>query len=540
MICINSLIVCAADGGMTGKFGSKLPNIDWYVRKRGIKVNNLYELFVSVCERVPDSTALVYHEKIIDYKTLRYNVEKIYGLLLANGIQSGDVVGLSVKRSPNAVAAMLAVLKAGAAYMPFNPLQSTDEWKRMMEESGGRAVVNDHVLDEKFFDGIWIEPEEFEYQADRFTACVNPEGDYLKNLAYVIYTSGSTGRSKGVGIRQESLLNLILYGTEEIGLTQGQSILAISNFAFDMSVPETIMAVLTGMSIILLDEEEAANPRLTRRRIQDRHVSTLLITPTRMSILLSCKKGTDFLRPVKHILFGAEMISSTLTDKLKKASEAQIFNLYGPTETTAYLTYSNITDKDVIDIGKPIKNTFIYLIDEEERIIEGPGEGEILIAGIGVSDGYLVPDEKKAFRSHPDLAESLVYHTGDIAKRSEDGELVYLGRRDNQVKYRGYRLGLEEIENKIRSQVIEIQDCVALVHKHVLDEYLILVYVSSVELELSCFRRMVEEHLASYAIPTNLIRVNALPLNKNGKIDRKEAENLVDRYFASKQEGSNL
>ena len=138
------------------------------------------------------------------------------------------------------------------------------------------------------------------------------------------------------------------------------------------------------------------------------------------------------------------------------------------------------------------------------------------------------------------MAESLVYHTGDIAKRSEDGELVYLGRRDNQVKYRGYRLGLEEIENKIRSQVIEIQDCVALVHKHVLDEYLILVYVSSVELELSCFRRMVEEHLASYAIPTNLIRVNALPLNKNGKIDRKEAENLVDRYFASKQEGSNL
>lgn len=424
--------------------------------------------------------------------------------------------------------------------MPFNPLQSTGEWKRMMEESGGKAVVNDHALDGKFFDGIWIEPEEFEYQADSLAACVNPEENYLKKLAYVIYTSGSTGRSKGVGIRQESLLNLIVNGTEEIGLTQGQSILAISNFAFDMSVPETIMAVLLGMSIILLDEEETANPRLTRRRIQDRHVSTLLITPTRMSILLSCKKGTDFLRPVKHILFGAEMISSTLMDKLRKASEAQIFNLYGPTETTAYLTYSNITDKDVIDIGKPIKNTFIYLTDEEGNIIEGPGEGEILIAGIGVSDGYLVPDEKKAFRSHPDLSETLVYHTGDIAKRSEGGELIYLGRRDNQVKYRGYRLGLEEIENKIRSQVIEIQDCVALVHKNVLDEYLILVYVSPTELEISCFRRMVEEHLASYAIPTNLIRVDALPLNKNGKIDRKEAENLVDRYFAGKQEGSNL
>ncbi len=497
-------------------------------------MNNLYNLFVSVCERVGDSVALVFHDKTIDYRTLYANVENIYNSLVANGVRSGDVVGLSVKRSPNAIASMLAALKLGAAYMPFNPLQSRTEWCRMVEESRCKVVVNDWKIGERFYDGAWIELDEFDYHVNLPVSYLHTEETHLKNLVYVIYTSGSTGKSKGVGIRQESLYNLILHGTKDIGLTEGQSILAISNFAFDMSVPETIMPILIGMSIVMVDDKEVVNPRLVRKQIQNHQVNTLLITPTRMNILLSCKSGTEFLQPVKNILFGAEMISHTLIEKLRNATEAQIFNLYGPTETTAYLTYSNITNKDIIDIGNPIENTHIYLMNEEQKIIDGPGEGEILITGIGVSEGYLTKDEKQPFRRCNELSDALVYFTGDMAKRLENGQIIYLGRIDNQVKYRGYRLGLEEIEDKIRNNVKAIQDCVVHVYKATSDEYLTMAYVASNELEISDFRKLMAGHLPSYAIPINLIRVESLPLNKNGKIDRVAVAGVVNKYFTKR------
>lgn len=496
-------------------------------------MNSLYNLFVSVCERAGGSIALIYHDRKIDYNTLYVNVQKIYKLLLVNGVRSGDIIGLLMNRSPNALAAMLAALKIGGAYMPFNLLQTNAEWSRMIEESKCKAIIGDRDAIDRFYDGLWIELGEFDYEVSNPNEYERTEENHLKNLIYVIYTSGSTGKAKGVGIRQESLYNLIKYGTREIGLTEEYRIIAFSNFAFDMSVPETIMPILIGMSIVVLDDEEVRNPRMVCRQIQDKKVSTLLITPTRMSLLLNCKRDNEFLQSVKYILFGAEKISYTLIDKLKEVCDAQIFNLYGPTETTAYLTYSNITDKEVIDIGVPIKNTFIHLMDETQNIIKGFGEGEIIISGVGVADGYLSVDVKHAFRKIPELSDSYVYFTGDIARRLENGELLYMGRRDNQIKYRGYRLGLEEIEDTIRNNVKEIQDCVIHVHKKAGSEYLTMLYVAGSELEVMKFKRHIANHLASYAIPLCLIRVASLPLNTNCKIDRAAVAEVVKEFFNS-------
>ncbi len=494
-------------------------------------MSSLYNSFVSVCEKSSDSTAIIFQDREIDYNTLYDNVQRIYLELVSQGIKSGDIVGLSVRRSPNVFAYMLALLKIGAAYMPFNPLQTEDEWVRMIAESSCKAVINDRLVMNHFFEGLWIEPEEFEYETKSIRTYDKVEDDHSRNLVYVIYTSGSTGKAKGVGIRQESLANLIEYGTKEIGLTEEQRIIAFSNLAFDMSVPETIMPVIIGMSIVLLNDEEVGNPRLVRRQIQNNEVTTLLITPTRMSILLSCKRGTEFLSNLKFILFGAEMISHTLIDKLKNACEARIYNLYGPTETTAYLTYSDITDKEEIDIGKPIENTGIHLLNSDGEIVEGIGEGEIVIFGIGVANGYISVDEKKAFRKDTNLSDSFVYYSGDMARRLENGDLVYIGRCDNQIKYRGFRLGLEGIEDTIRNIVKDIQDCVITVYKNGDSEYLTMLYVSEVEFELTQFKNMVSDHLASYAIPLCLIRVDALPLNKNSKIDRNAVAEVVKDYF---------
>lgn len=496
-------------------------------------MNSLYNLFVSVCERSGDSIALIYHNRTINYNTLYVNSEKMYKLLLVNGVRSGDIIGLLMRRSPNVLATMLAILKIGAAYMPFNPLQTNAEWSRMIEESNCKAVIGDGDVIDRFYEGLWIEAGEFDYEVSNPNEYEHTEENHLKNLIYVIYTSGSTGKAKGVGIRQESLYNLITYGTREIGLTEGSRIIAFSNFAFDMSVPETIMPLLIGMSIVVLDDEEIENPRLVCRQMQAQKVNTVLITPTRMNLLLNCRRDTKFLQSVKYILFGAEMISHTLIDKLKEACHAQIFNLYGPTETTAYLTYSNITNKEIIDIGVPIENTFIYLMDEDKNIVNGAGEGEIIISGIGVSDGYLSNDVVRAFKKMPELSDSYVYFTGDIAKRLENGELVYVGRCDNQIKYRGYRLGLEEIEDIIRNNVKEIHDCVVHVYKKEGSEYLTMLYVAKSELEITKFKKHIAKHLVSYAIPLCLIRMDSLPLNANGKIDRRAVAEVVKEYFQS-------
>ena len=498
-------------------------------------MNNLYNLFVCVCERAGNSTALVFHDRIIDYNTLYLNVEKVYKLMQENGVKGGDIVGLSVKRSPNALAVMLATLKIGAAYMPFNPLQSKAEWCRMIEESKCKVIVNDRDDVERFYGGKWIELDEFDFTVGNIGKYERAEGNHLKDLVYVIYTSGSTNKAKGVGIRQESLYNLITYGTEEIGLTSEYRIIAFSNFAFDMSVPETIVPALIGMSVVLLDDVEVQNPRLVRKLMGKHNVSTILITPTRMNLLLNCKRGTEFLQSVKYILFGAEMVSHTLIDKLKAACNAKIFNLYGPTETTAYLTYSDITDKKVIDLGKPIKNTFIMLMNENQSVVEGVGEGEIVIGGVGVANGYLSDGLKCAFRIIPRISDSYVYFTGDIARRLENGDLVFLGRRDNQIKYRGFRLGLEKIENTIRNNVKEIEDCVIYVYKDTCGEFLTMLYVAGNELDISTFKRLVTEHLANYEIPLRLIRRASLPLNKNGKIDRDAVAKVVKDHFDSIQ-----
>ena len=494
-------------------------------------MDSLYNLFVDVCKEHGDETAIIYQDQAINYKTVYANVEKIYNKLIKSGIKARDVVGLSMRRTPNVIATMLAILRIGATYMPFNPLQKKMDWCRMIEESGCKIVVNDWQDIDRFFEGNWIELEEFDNELSEEQDFKHVQSDYSKNNLYIIYTSGSTGKSKGVGIRQESLRNLILYGTKEIGLVRGESIVAVSNFAFDMSVPETIMAILIGMTILMLNDIEVVNPRLIRRQIQRHSISTLLITPTRMNIILDCKKGTEFLKSIKNLLFGAEMISLTLIERLKEATDAQIFNLYGPTETTAYLTYSNITNKEVVDIGLTIKNTEIHLVDSADKIIDGPGEGEIVISGIGVADGYISEDKKKSFKIYSRISEGKVYYTGDIAKRLDNGDIVYLGRGDNQVKYRGYRLGLEDIEDKIRNCIKEIRDCVVCVYKDEVNEYLALVYVSSEKINISDFKSRLSDYLANYAIPISLIKVESMPLNRNGKIERAKVADLVNDYY---------
>ena len=493
-------------------------------------MTSLYNLFVSVCSRLSETRAIVFHNQTITYGTLYANVQKIYENLLAHGVQTGDVVGLLLKRSPSALATMLAVLKLGATYLPLNTLQPNDELERILKESDCKFIVNDHSSGKMNFNGLWISLSEFDYHICQHHNFEHIAGDYSKNCMYIIYTSGSTGKAKGVPIRQESINNLVLYGTKEIGLSAGHSIVAFSDFSFDMSIPECIMPMLIGMCVVLLDDEESQNPRLIRKNIHQQNISTLLITPTRMRTLLDCKRDNSFLRGVQYVLFGAEIIPYALLEEIRSATTAKIYNLYGPTETTEYVTFSDITNKNTIDIGQPVKNTFVYLMSEQCEVINGPGQGELVIGGIGVAEGYLSDNTKHAFRVIPEVSDLPVYFTGDIAQRLETGELVYIGRCDNQVKYRGFRLGIEAIECTIRAQIKEICDCAVCVCQKGDAEYLAMVYTAERSLTKFDFRQRLKGHLPSYAMPVSLIRVAALPENRNHKIDRLTVAKIAQKY----------
>lgn len=211
----------------------------------------------------------------------------------------------------------------------------------------------------------------------------------MKNTAYIIYTSGSTGDPKGVLITQESLMNLIRNGTEEVGINFGKTIACISNISFDMSVPETILPLCKGLTVVLANEKEQINPVLMKKLIINNNVDILLIPPTRLEYLLSYNNDYVFLKRLTTVLLGAENISYNLLELIKTNSSAKIYNLYGPTEITAFATYCNLTKANDIHIGKPIKNMNVFILNEKQQKLGVNEKGEIYISGIGVGKGYV-------------------------------------------------------------------------------------------------------------------------------------------------------
>jgi amino acid adenylation domain-containing protein len=436
---------------------------------------------------------------------------------------SNQTVAIFMHRSPRLIFAMLMLMERNCTFILIDPLYPNERIKYILENSKCDAVFTDG--------GIEIREN---------NSC---EGNI--DLAYLIYTSGSTGKPKGVEIRRESLINFIDGIAEVIDFSPTKRITCLTTVSFDIFLLESLMAIYKGLTVILATEDEQRNPKLMANLIKNNNTDMIQITPSRMQLLLNHDKELSCLVNIKEIMIGGESFPLSLLQILQEKTTAKIYNMYGPTETTIWSTVSDLTNKNRIDIGHPIKNTKIYIVDEDLSILTNQETGEICIAGKGLANGYIglkaLTNEK--FINLPQMPDVKVYRTGDVGRWLPDGNIEYLGRLDNQVKIRGYRIELEEIESYINQCDGIMQSVVITLETSETDKILEAFYTSEKNILSKDIENYLSQKLPNYMIPTIFKRVENFIQTANGKIDRKrvlECKEVETNIVISESPASNL
>ncbi|KAF6583814.1 amino acid adenylation domain-containing protein, partial [Paenibacillus sp. EKM205P] len=334
----------------------------------------------------------------------------------------------------------------------------------------------------------------------------------------VIYTSGSTGNPKGVMLQHRSVLNFITGMREVIDFEASQTMLSLTTISFDIFVLETILPLLGGMTVVLGDSQHQVNPQALGELITQHSIEMLQMTPSRLQMLLGHEAGSRVLQSVKAIMVGGEALPSKLLAALQEIDGPRIYNMYGPTETTVWSAVQELTHAQHINIGRPIANTQIYIMNASGELQPVGVPGELCIAGEGLARGYWKREELTAekFVINPfaggKAGHERMYHTGDLARWTPDGNIEYLGRMDHQVKIRGYRIELGEIESQLL-QVESVQEAVIMARGDETGQtQLVAYYVASQELGAGELRHELGQELPSYMMPSYFIWLEQMPL----------------------------
>ena len=480
------------------------------------------EIFENQALKTPKKTAIVFENKKIDYKTLNEKANTLAHYLRKNGVTRNDVVGIMQNRSIEMIISILAVLKSGGTYLLIDNSLPNNRVQYMLADSNSKLLIVDSEYNVDFANIISINNFDYSANIDNLK-CKNQLFDSFS----IIYTSGSTGNPKGVLLQQKGLINLVYSFNKimEIGSTKNH--LGVSSISFDMFAVEIYTSLLLGRTLYLLSDEEIKNPMLMSQIIIDNNVEFLITTPTKIELLLTNIKTAQCLKCLKGIQLGGEVFSANLYEKLKKYTKAKIYNGYGPTEITACCSNKLVTSKNNINIGKPIPNTQIYILDKDMNICPIDVPGELCVAGKGVSLGY-INDKVKTEENFVSVnfIESKLYRTGDIAKYNSVGELEYIGRNDFQVKLNGLRIELNEIEKKL-SSIREIENSIVICDKS--KTFLKAFFTASEKLSIPAIRKRLSESLPNYMIPKYIFQIDKMPITSNGKIDRR----VLDEYKTS-------
>ena len=311
-----------------------------------------------------------------------------------------------------------------------------------------------------------------------------------------------------------------------IDFSEGRSIACLTNVSFDIFFLESVMPLMIGMKVFLATEEEQNNPKAIATLIKNSQVDMLQMTPSRMQLLLNYDKDLTCLKNVKDIMIGGETFPEKLLHTLQEKTNANIYNMYGPTETTIWSTISNLTNKDAVDIGKPIKDTRVYIVDQDLHIVSDGEIGEICIAGKGLAKGYVNNEDltKEKFCPLPEKPEEIIYRTGDLGKVLPTGDLICLGRTDSQVKIRGHRIELGEIEFFINQVNGVIQAVATVTEKSENEKIIEAYYTCSKYVTNEQILEYLSKKVPAYMIPTKFYEVDSFELTPNGQIDRKKLQ----------------
>ncbi|QFS50827.1 amino acid adenylation domain-containing protein [Nostoc sphaeroides] len=482
----------------------------------------------------PNKVAIIFHNQQLTYRELNEKANQLAHYLQSLGVASETLVGICVERSLDMVIGLLAILKAGGAYVPLDPSYPLERLAFMLEDSQLSVLVTQQHLSEKLtshsakivaLDSDWEVIAEYSHENPINQVCAD-------NLAYVIYTSGSTGKPKGVEIVHGAVVNFLASMQQEPGLTSQDVLLAVTTISFDIAVLELFLPLTVGAATVIVSREVAADAIQLSKTINDSGATVMQATPATWRMLLAIDwEGNQHLK----ILCGGEVLTRHLANQLLERSSS-VWNMYGPTETTIWSTVDKVEPGDrSIGIGRPILNTQIYILKEPSRRkndvlkpVFGEEEGQLYIGGLGLARGYWNrPDlTSEKFITYPfsDEPTDILYKTGDLARYLPDGSICIIGRIDHQVKIRGHRIELGDIEATL-SQHHQVQECVVIVREDSPGDMRLVAYVvlkpQLSNIRSAQLRAWLKEKLPDYMVPAIVMSIDKLPLTPNYKVDRR-------------------
>jgi amino acid adenylation domain-containing protein len=492
----------------------------------------IHQWFETQACRTPDAAAVVFEDRKLTYRELDERANRLAHLLQSDGVGPDVPVGIAVERSVEMIVGLYGILKAGGAYMPLDPSYPAERLAYMAQEAGVRIVLTQARLLDKLpefagrvvcLDRDW--DDQMAGQSVETPVC----NATMENLAYIIYTSGSTGRPKGVMNTHRGILNRLLWMQDQYGLTASDRVLQKTPFSFDVSVWEFFWPLMFGARLVVARPEGHKDCEYLVRRILDEQITVVHFVPSMLQLFLETRdvEKCDCLR---HVICSGETLSVDLQNRFFDRLGARLHNLYGPTEAAVDVTFWECRrDRTLktVPIGRPVANTQIYILDSRMQPVSIGVPGELHIGGVQVARGYVNRPDLTAERFIPDPFSddpaAHLYKTGDLARYLPDGNIEYMGRLDHQIKMRGLRIELAEIES-VLIQHPAVREAVVVAREDTPGSQRLVAYVVphlASPLDAKGLRDHLAQSLPDYMVPAAFVTLDALPLTSSGKVDRR-------------------
>jgi amino acid adenylation domain-containing protein len=497
----------------------------------------MHELFEQRVSETPNAIAVVCGSQQLTYHEVNRKANQLANYLRKLGAGPDSLIGVCMYRSLEMIIGILGTLKAGAAYVPLDPAYPQKRLASMMEDVDLRVLLTTHdmlaVLPENKVRNVCLDSD--------WSQIAGENGDNLpavasvKNLCYVIFTSGSTGKAKAAAVFHGGWTNLMHWFVTEFNVTSADKVLVISSFSFDITQRSIVMPLIVGGQLHLL-ASKLYDPALILQTIAGKGITRMNCAPSTFYPLVENLKEASKLRSLRTLFLGGEAISASRIKEWAESRECstEVANVYGAAECSDVSTFYVLRNygkymETSVPIGKPIFNTQVYLLDESLNPVAFGLPGEICIAGDGVGYGYIndstLTEQKFIVNPFRAAASTRLYRTGDLGRFSSDGNLEFIGRVDHQVKLRGFRIDLGDIESNLR-QHREVKEAVVLSKNFSDQDQRLVAFVvprhhgGSRDQTGSQLRSFLKERLPEYMVPNDVVLIEEMPLNPNGKIDR--------------------
>ncbi|HEX5658179.1 MAG TPA: amino acid adenylation domain-containing protein, partial [Polyangiales bacterium] len=509
----------------------------------------VHELFAARAAEQPEHTALIFGGERLSYRALDQRANQLAHALLRMGVGADSLVAVAAERSVELVVALLGVLKAGAAYVPIDPDYPLDRVGYMLADADAPVLLSQWPVASRL--ELMSQPAQLlcldsdRALLDREPRTAPAVSVHAQQLAYTIYTSGSTGRPKGAGNSHRALHNRLAWMQERYRLTADDRVLQKTPFSFDVSVWEFFWPLITGATLVVAGPGEHRDAERLQALIHAHQVTTLHFVPPMLEAFLD-GASREQCASLRRIVCSGEALSGELARRCFARLSVELHNLYGPTEAAIDVSAWQCLREDAsTPIGRPIANIQLYVLDPAGQLVPPGIAGELFIGGVGLARGYHRRPDLTAERFLPDpfarVPGARLYRTGDLVRQRADGVLEFLGRLDHQVKIRGLRVELGEIEAQLL-RLEGVREAVVIAREQAHGGKQLVGYVVG-DTDLEALRAALHERLPAYMVPTHLVALERLPLSPNGKVDRRALsapEAASTAYVAPRDEREQL